>query len=120
MAGSYSARSALMAPLHWPTLPPPRTPVPGQEEEAAVLTLLPGSGGMLWGRGAMQVGPVLPASRVTDRAGLHGGDDLAEACNQGSRSIREVLADPHSLRDSWPGLGTQGARADPAGDPFQH
>jgi len=27
MAGSYSARSALMAPLHWPTLPPPRTPV---------------------------------------------------------------------------------------------
>ena len=25
MAGSYSARSALMAPLHWPTLPPPRT-----------------------------------------------------------------------------------------------
>jgi len=31
MAGSYSARSALMAPLHWPTLPPPRT------ERAAVL-----------------------------------------------------------------------------------
>jgi putative transposase len=25
MAGSYSARSAFMAPLHWPTLPPPRT-----------------------------------------------------------------------------------------------
>ena len=29
MAGSYSARSALMAPLHWPTLPPPRTSVHG-------------------------------------------------------------------------------------------
>jgi hypothetical protein len=25
MAGSYSARSALMAPLHWPTLPLPGT-----------------------------------------------------------------------------------------------
>ena len=25
MAGFYSARSALMAPLHWPTLPPPHT-----------------------------------------------------------------------------------------------
>ncbi len=25
MAGFYSARSALMTPLHWPTLPPPHT-----------------------------------------------------------------------------------------------
>src|SRR3954453_20732931 len=94
-------------------------PVPGQEEEAAVLILLPGSGGILWARGAMHVGPVLPASRITNGAGLHGGDALAEACNQGSRSIREVWADPHDLRDSRPRLGTQGARADPAGDPFQ-
>ena len=85
-------------------------PVPRQEEEAAVLALLPSSSGVLRTGGAVHVRPVLPAARIARRQRLHGGHRGPQPCDQGGGGGREVPSGPDRLRDGRRG-GREGHRA---------
>src|SRR5829696_6564358 len=62
-------------------------PVPRQEEEAAVLALLPGSSGVLRTGGAVHVRPVLPTARIARRQRLHGRDRGPQPCDHGGGAV---------------------------------